>query len=102
MHSRMRVRGWRHCLVWGALALAAGVARADGPDPAPPLPVPDGAHATAAPDSVKPRIELRLLVDPTPAPGRVARVGVLFTLDPGWHVYWRNPGEAGLPTRLAF
>lgn len=21
-------------------------------------------------------------------------------IDPGWHVYWTNPGEAGLPTRL--
>ena len=51
---------------------------------------------------MKPRIELRLLVDPTAGPGRVARVGVLFTLDPGWHLYWRNPGEAGLPTKLQF
>ena len=51
---------------------------------------------------MKSRIELRLLVDPTAAPGRIARVGVLFTLDPGWHLYWRNPGEAGLPTKLQF
>ena len=76
--------------------------RRGGPCRAAPIPVPAGARASAAPDAVKSRIELRLLVDPTPAPGRVARVGVLFTLDPGWHLYWRNPGEAGLPTKLAF
>ena len=64
------------------------------------FPVPASAVAVAAPDAVKPRVEVRLLIDPTPAPGRIARVGALFTLDPGWHLYWRNPGDAGLPTRL--
>jgi DsbC/DsbD-like thiol-disulfide interchange protein/cytochrome c biogenesis protein CcdA len=98
----MRVRSWRRCLWAGALALAAVSASGEARAEQPPIPVPDGARASAAPDAVKSRIELRLLVDPTPAPGRVARVGVLFTLDPGWHLYWRNPGEAGLPTKLAF
>jgi thiol:disulfide interchange protein DsbD len=65
-----------------------------------PIPVPEGALAVAAPDAVKPRVEVRLLIDATPAPGRVARVGTLFRLDPGWHLYWRNPGDAGLPTRV--
>jgi len=27
-------------------------------------------------------------------------VAVLFTLDPGWHVYWVNPGESGEAPRL--
>lgn len=33
-----------------------------------------------------------------------ARAVILVTLavDPGWHVSWRNPGETGLPTRLAW
>jgi thiol:disulfide interchange protein/DsbC/DsbD-like thiol-disulfide interchange protein len=65
-----------------------------------PIPVPAGALAIAAPDAIKPRVEVRLLIDAAPAPGRVARVGALFRLDPGWHLYWRNPGEAGLPTRV--
>ena len=64
------------------------------------IPVPASAVAAAAPDAVKPRVEVRLLIDATPAPGRVARVGALFRVDPGWHVYWRNPGESGLPTRV--
>jgi thiol:disulfide interchange protein DsbD len=29
-------------------------------------------------------------------------VGVLFLLDPGWHLYWRNPGESGLAPELSW
>ncbi len=29
-------------------------------------------------------------------------LGVLLEPEPGWHVYWRNPGEAGLATDLVF
>ena len=75
--------------------LAPSGARAE-----PPIPVPPTAVAVSAADAVKPRVEVRLLIDATPAPGRVARVGALFRMDPGWHVYWCNPGESGLPTRV--
>jgi len=27
-------------------------------------------------------------------------VAVIFSMEPGWHTYWRNPGEAGMPTRF--
>jgi DsbC/DsbD-like thiol-disulfide interchange protein len=27
-------------------------------------------------------------------------VGVLLHMQPGWHVYWLNPGDAGLPTSV--
>lgn len=27
-------------------------------------------------------------------------VGVLFDLEPGWHIYWLNPGDAGDPPRI--
>lgn len=27
-------------------------------------------------------------------------LGVLFEPEPGWHIYWRNPGEAGLATEV--
>ena len=30
------------------------------------------------------------------------RVGVLFDIVPQWHIYWRNPGESGLETRVKF
>jgi thiol:disulfide interchange protein DsbD len=35
-------------------------------------------------------------------PGKPFRIGVRLTIDPGWHVYWTNPGDAGLPTRVTF
>ncbi len=30
------------------------------------------------------------------------RVGVLFSVIPEWHIYWRNAGESGLETRVNF
>lgn len=29
-------------------------------------------------------------------------VGLRFTIVPGWHLYWKNPGESGLPTKVAW
>ena len=33
-------------------------------------------------------------------PGSHFTVGVLMTMEPGWHTYWKNAGEAGLPTTI--
>ena len=58
--------------------------------------------ASGALDSGEPRVEARLLVHPDrPGAGRV-RAGVLFTPDPGWHLYWKNPGESGIATKLTW
>jgi len=27
-------------------------------------------------------------------------VGILFQLDPGWHIYWKNPGDSGEPPKI--
>jgi DsbC/DsbD-like thiol-disulfide interchange protein len=35
-------------------------------------------------------------------PGDTFRVGVSIDMKPGWHIYWKNPGEAGLPTSVRF
>ncbi len=32
----------------------------------------------------------------TIAPGGALRVAVKMTMDKGWHVYWKNPGDSGL------
>jgi DsbC/DsbD-like thiol-disulfide interchange protein len=37
----------------------------------------------------------------TVKPGESFDVGVLFQIDPGWRIYWENPGESGSPTRVA-
>ncbi|QDX24732.1 thiol:disulfide interchange protein [Sphingomonas suaedae] len=36
----------------------------------------------------------------TPAPGSTVTVAFVAKPDPGWHGYWKNPGDAGLDTRL--
>ncbi len=33
-------------------------------------------------------------------PGKTVTVAVRLTLDPGWHTYWINPGDAGLPLKV--
>jgi thiol:disulfide interchange protein DsbD len=35
-------------------------------------------------------------------PGGSFTVGVLMTMDPGWHTYWKNPGDAGLATQISW
>ena len=34
------------------------------------------------------------------APGTPFRVGLRLQLAPGWHTYWQNPGDAGVPPDL--
>jgi len=34
------------------------------------------------------------------AAGQPFRIGLLFGLGPGWHIYWINPGDAGAPPTL--
>ena len=33
-------------------------------------------------------------------PGGGDHGGLYFKLEPGWHVYWKNPGDAGLPPNI--
>ena len=50
-----------------------------------------------------PHIEVRLVADQqTLTPGSSFRLGVHFKPEPGWHIYWRNPGDSGLAPRFAW
>ncbi len=33
-------------------------------------------------------------------PGKTLTLGVRMQMEKGWHTYWRNPGDSGLPTRV--
>jgi DsbC/DsbD-like thiol-disulfide interchange protein/cytochrome c biogenesis protein CcdA len=35
-------------------------------------------------------------------PGEPLTVALRLAIDKGWHTYWRNPGDSGLPTTLAW
>lgn len=35
-------------------------------------------------------------------PGESLTLAARFDIDPGWHIYWENPGESGLATEVTF
>ena len=37
-----------------------------------------------------------------PAPGRPLTIALTFAPQPGWHTYWKNPGDAGIETRATW
>ncbi len=65
--------------------------------------VPEGAHGAAALEDGDPRVEAMLVFDAQQvAPGQRFGVGVRFKIDPEWHIYWRNSGDAGLATEITW
>jgi len=69
-------------LLWASLALAAPAA---------------GAGAS----SRHVRAELLSEMDAVRG-GRPFWVGLRLEMEPGWHTYWKNPGDSGLATKLAW
>ena len=80
--------GSRSLLGIGILALLAG-----------------GPAIAAAQDPTAPAepAKARLVADTKAfAPGSTFRLGVLFTIDPHWHIYWHSAREGGLGTEVAW
>ena len=73
----------------GVLSALAGLALALGSTSA-SAQTPPGRHVKAS------------LVAETDAarPGQPLTVGIRLEMEKGWHTYWRNPGDSGLPTRV--
>ena len=60
------------------------------------------AMAQAGPQRTE-RIEAELVpMSAWAAPGSTAVVAVKQTIQPGWHTYWRNPGDSGGATTLSW
>jgi thiol:disulfide interchange protein/DsbC/DsbD-like thiol-disulfide interchange protein len=55
-------------------------------------------------DSVSaPHLKATLIADQDSiSPGSTFTLGIQFTLEPGWHIYWKNPGDSGLPPRFSW
>jgi DsbC/DsbD-like thiol-disulfide interchange protein len=70
--------------VWVALAAVAGF-----------------AAAGRSPWSTHDVLRVRLVEGAAAADGD-RRLGLHFVLEPGWHVYWRYPGDAGAAPQVAF
>jgi thiol:disulfide interchange protein/DsbC/DsbD-like thiol-disulfide interchange protein len=48
-----------------------------------------------------PHVRVELLVIPQGLNrGESAGAGLYFKLEPGWHIYWKNPGDAGEPPHI--
>jgi DsbC/DsbD-like thiol-disulfide interchange protein len=64
------------------------------------------ASPVFAADSSQWAIDIRAatrLISASPAKGaKPLRAGVEFRMDPGWHTYWRYPGDSGVPPRFDF
>ena len=66
--------------------------------------LPDAAAVQALDVEGKPHPVLaRLIADrATVRPGEPFRLGLHLTQAPGWHTYWRSPGDIGLPTEISW
>ncbi len=57
--------------------------------------------ACAAPPSDL--VKAELLADVSAIqPGKPFNLGVMMKIEPGWHTYWKNPGDSGSPTKISF
>src|SRR5947209_7877112 len=57
-----------------------------------------GAQALAAQPVPAKHSQVELLSRLTAVrPGQELLLGVHFVLEPGWHIYWVNPGDSGQP-----
>jgi DsbC/DsbD-like thiol-disulfide interchange protein len=86
-------RPWRPVAAMLLVVLGAAVLGVDGAQAADDVSAWDGDARSAA----------RLIAGARP-PGQGAplRAGIEIRLKPGWHTYWRYPGDAGVPPRFDF
>jgi thiol:disulfide interchange protein len=65
-----------------------------------------GLFALAAPAAAQPQakhVAIELVAESdTPAAGGAVTLAFVSRPDPGWHGYWRNPGDAGVETKLSW
>ena len=62
--------------------------------------LPAAAPVSADPPKAQ-HLEADLIAEPSAiAPGKPFLAGLHIKLEPHWHVYWKNPGDAGLPVSL--
>lgn len=82
----MRFVRFRELAAWGLLSLVAFAG--------------DSAALESEP-ATTPHSTVRLVMPTTgSSPGTPLRLGIHFTLKPGWHIYWLNPGESGEAPKL--
>src|SRR4030095_3336721 len=56
--------------------------------------------AAAQPGKRQNAIRPELIAEGPAVPGGEVELAILMHTDPGWHGYWINPGDAGLPMKI--
>ncbi len=80
-HASPRTGGWHRLLPGLALLLAA-------------------SRLPAQPVST-PHVDAELVCETVSVqPGKPFHVALRLVMEDGWHTYWRNPGDAGMPTSI--
>ncbi|HUZ05694.1 MAG TPA: hypothetical protein VMU62_10075, partial [Acidobacteriaceae bacterium] len=66
------------------------------------LPTTSSAQMVSAKSASAEHLKVELLSDTTSVNrrGQTFHLGLHFQLDPGWHIYWVNAGDSGLPTTV--
>ncbi|NCZ97019.1 thiol:disulfide interchange protein, partial [bacterium] len=61
------------------------------------IPLLGPASLAAAPVFQDAQLKVDLISEPKPIlPGQPFTVGLRFQPKPGWHIYWKNPGDSGM------
>ena len=85
----------RQALLWATALLAPTIAASTTQ---PRLDLQAGAGAVVQTSEV--RAELVAYAPQGIGKGAALELGLLLQHQPGWHTYWKNPGDSGLPTEL--
>jgi len=85
----------RQALLWATALLAPTIADSTTQ---PRLDLQAGAGAVVQTSEV--RAELVAYAPQGIGKGAALELGLLLQHEPGWHTYWKNPGDSGLPTEL--
>lgn len=103
MQSPLRTRPVLSALLAAAtLPAAAALAAAAHEAGAQALPAGDAARQAARePKTGEELVRVAVGVVGEAKPGATVRVAATFTIHPGWHIYWMNPGESGMPTQIS-
>jgi thiol:disulfide interchange protein DsbD len=81
----------RFLLAWALIALYATLAAAEGPAA---LPAASGSSRNVQATLLSETRSIR--------PGRTLWMGLRLKTAPGWHVYWKQSGDAGVPPKLGW
>lgn len=59
--------------------------------------------APTEPEALPTPVSVELIADTTAVvPGQPFTIAVRFKMEPGWHIYYKEPGDSGYPTKVVF